>query len=144
MGRAAAGRRSVCRACLCFCRSARVCVLGVGLRLQELCSNPTLSLRGPSSGQAGAGPLLAGAVAEFGDRTPLAQPLPARTPPTKARDEGSGWRMGRKALDSIPQPDARNPELPRLGAEARLGQCSGWLSAAGEPTLFLFERFVTI
>lgn len=48
-----------CRACLCFCRVAHICVLGLGgLELQELCSNPTLSLRAPSSAK------LVGAVAQ--------------------------------------------------------------------------------
>lgn len=63
------GGRSVCCAAVvrvravCFCRAAHICVLRGELGFQELCSNPTLSLKGTSSSQPRAVPLLPGALA---------------------------------------------------------------------------------
>lgn len=60
-------------------------------------------------------------------------------------EKAPGERIGPKALNPRPQPDARNLERSEPGAEASPGRGScGSLSASGEPALFLFERFVTI
>lgn len=145
------GGRSVCctavvRVCaVCFCRAAHICVLRGELGFQELSSNPTLSLKGPSSSQPRA------ALPSYGVRWPnpeIGLHWPHRslrpTLPQMTQDEGSGERIGQTALKIFPQPDARNPELPEAwGSDQTRTMLRVALGCWGT-SLFLFERFVTI